>query len=153
MNKADERAAFLAALANNEDDAVTRSIFADWLDDHDEPEEADRQRKWPAAKAWLMEFCLSINDDEYAKDENGQEMWSQPPIGKKPDRPHSYKDMIEAGHGAVAREGYYFGNEDGRHAFFDGSGTRQEFFRNWSIVTGVSVPEEVIESPGFSCAC
>src|SRR5205814_1124014 len=49
-----QRNAFLKALAKNEDDTATRLVYADWLDEHGEHEEADRQRKWPAAKEWLV---------------------------------------------------------------------------------------------------
>ena len=53
----DQREAFLKALAENEDDTTTRLVYADWLDEQGEHEEADRQRKWPAAKEWLVRFC------------------------------------------------------------------------------------------------
>ena len=62
-----ERDAFLEALARNEDDTPTRLVYADWLDEQGEHEEADRQRKWPAAKEWLVRFCRRFNphpDDE-----------------------------------------------------------------------------------------
>jgi uncharacterized protein (TIGR02996 family) len=51
-----DRDKFLAALAKNEDDVTTRLVYADWLNEHGEHEEADRQRKWPAAKEWLVKF-------------------------------------------------------------------------------------------------
>ncbi|HJZ56552.1 MAG TPA: TIGR02996 domain-containing protein [Gemmataceae bacterium] len=53
----DERQGFLKALAKNEDDTTTRMVYADWLDERGEHEESDRQRKWPAAKTWLVEFA------------------------------------------------------------------------------------------------
>ena len=56
-----ERKKFLKALAKNEDETTTRMVYADWLDDQGEHEEADRQRKWPAAKAWLVQFCRDHN--------------------------------------------------------------------------------------------
>lgn len=45
-----ERDAFVQALAQNEDDEVTRLVFADWLEEHGEEEEAQRMRKWKEAK-------------------------------------------------------------------------------------------------------
>jgi uncharacterized protein (TIGR02996 family) len=62
-----DREAFLRALKKNEDDTATRIIFADWLDEHGEHEEADRQRQWPAAKGWLVQFCQDNNPpaDDY----------------------------------------------------------------------------------------
>lgn len=40
------KAAFLADLAKNPYDEATRKIFADWLEEADEPEEADWHRRW-----------------------------------------------------------------------------------------------------------
>lgn len=57
-----DREALLRALEENEDDLTTRLIYADWLDEHDEPEEADRMRAWPAAKKWLTEFSIGGHD-------------------------------------------------------------------------------------------
>jgi uncharacterized protein (TIGR02996 family) len=57
----DMRSAFLDALAQNEDDTTTRLVYADWLDENGEHEEADRQRKWPAAKEWLVDFWTAHN--------------------------------------------------------------------------------------------
>lgn len=66
-----ERAAFVQAIEENPYDEVTRKVFADWLDDHDEPEEADRQRTWTAkqydeSKKWLEEFaeCVGLKYSE-----------------------------------------------------------------------------------------
>jgi uncharacterized protein (TIGR02996 family) len=55
--------AFLKALAENEDDATTRLVYADWLDEQGEHEEADRQRKWPAAKEWFVQLCRDHPSD------------------------------------------------------------------------------------------
>lgn len=53
-----DQEAFVKALEANEDDVTTRMVYADWLDEHDQPEEADMMRKWPAAKAWLEAFDI-----------------------------------------------------------------------------------------------
>jgi uncharacterized protein (TIGR02996 family) len=56
----DERA-FLDAIAANRFDCGLRKIFADWLDEHGRPEEADYQRRWTAgvghAEDWLGRFA------------------------------------------------------------------------------------------------
>lgn len=36
------------------DDQNTRLIYADWLDDNGQHEEAQRQRQWQASKQWLL---------------------------------------------------------------------------------------------------
>ncbi len=53
--------AFETVLQKDEDDTTTRMVYADWLDEHDQPEEADRQRKWPAAKKWLQAYAANIS--------------------------------------------------------------------------------------------
>lgn len=53
----DTREMMLAALAVDPDDLHTRLVYADWLEDQGEGDEADRQRKWPAAKAFLLDIA------------------------------------------------------------------------------------------------
>ncbi len=48
--EAKEYKAFLQALERNPTDEAMHKVFADWLDEHDEPEEADKQRKWSLEK-------------------------------------------------------------------------------------------------------
>lgn len=165
-----EREAFLTALAENEDDETTRLVFADFLDEHDEPEEADRMRKWRASKQWMTDWVRSINygkweyddDGEYVLDVDGSR------VPAKTDNlgdPHTLKDAIEAGHAAVqgkfyswrtdAGSDYFHGYdmEEGDYIKVDGVRQAAEWFRHWSILTGVEVPGSVIESPPFCCAC
>src|SRR4051812_26092123 len=58
------REAFLKMLRDNEDDVATRLVYADWLDEQGEVEEADRQRKWQAAKAWIIDLIDAVDSDE-----------------------------------------------------------------------------------------
>ena len=133
-----ERTAFLKALAENEDDTRVRLIYADWLDEHGEHEEADRQRKWPAAKAWLVQFC---RDNNPSPDEEDPYEWVI-----------SYAELIELGRGAV----------QGGHDFSCGNNMSmcdalrdnyREFWRNWSVVTGIPLPPDLEEVSRFRCAC
>ena len=141
MSEQSERKAFLKALTKNEDDTTTRLVYADWLDEHGEHEEADRMRKWPAAKEWLVRFCEENN----------------PPDEEDPDEWFiSYETLLELGQEAIERggkDGYWFscGNNMGMcDALRDNCA---EFWKNWSIVTGVPLPPDVEEKSGFSCAC
>jgi uncharacterized protein (TIGR02996 family) len=59
-----DREAFLWALAANEYDKQTRLVYADWLDERGEHEEADRQRKWPRGKESLDRSCQEHNTSE-----------------------------------------------------------------------------------------
>jgi uncharacterized protein (TIGR02996 family) len=137
-----ERDAFLKALAENEEDTTTRLVFADWLDEHGEHEEADRQRKWPGAKEWLVRFCEQHNPDP---DEEDPCEWVI-----------SYEVLLELGREAVEeadKKGFGFScgnNETMCDALRDSS---REFWINWSVVTGIPLPPGGEDSGGFSCAC
>jgi uncharacterized protein (TIGR02996 family) len=133
-----EREPFLKALEENEDDTPTRLVYADWLDDNGEHEEADRQRKWPAAKEWLVRFFREHDEGDYY----GQLKF--------------YEDLIRLGRKAVEEA-------DERGIVLD-CGSNQgmcdalransgEFWKNWSIVTGIAMPQNVEEKAYFSCAC
>ncbi len=137
----DLRTAFLKALAANEDDTKTRLVYADWLDEQGEHEEADRQRKWPAAKQWLLALCLEHTpspDSEVAA--------------------ISYEQLIELGRAAVAEP---IGDE---RELWLGCGNNErmcdalrehaaEFWMNWSIITGLPVASDAETKTYFSCAC
>jgi hypothetical protein len=64
---------------------------------------------------------------------------------------YAYEDIVQAGHQAVS-DGYCWATDDGAE-FFYVRANRREFFRNWSLVTGVAVPDEVQDSIEFRCAC
>lgn len=52
----DEQRAFLAAIKAEPENYLHRKVYADWLDEHDMPEEANRQRAFEDADRWLREF-------------------------------------------------------------------------------------------------
>ncbi|HEY7426993.1 MAG TPA: TIGR02996 domain-containing protein [Gemmataceae bacterium] len=137
-----ERNAFLKILDENEDDTTTRLVYADWLDEHGEHEEADRQRKWPAAKAWLVQFCRDHNPPP---DDEDSEEWVI-----------SYAELIELGREAVEEAdeeglGFSCGNNMTMcDALRDNS---REFWKNWAIVTGIAVPPDIEDKSYFRCAC
>ena len=129
-----EQDIFLKALEENEDDTPTRLVYADWLDDHGEYEEADRQRKWPAAKAWLREFCNELDDqaDAYY-------------LG--------VKTLIREARRAL---------EDGSLIVDCGANQEmcdrlrqdcREFWHKVAIVTGLPLPEGYADNSRFGCAC
>jgi uncharacterized protein (TIGR02996 family) len=140
VSKEQERKAFLKALAKDEDDTTTRLVYADWLDERGEHEEADRMRKWDAAKKWLVKFGKKHNEDD-------PEEWHI-----------TYADLIELGREAVQNVdkktgefGFSCGNNMGMmDALFE---HRKEFWENWSIVTGIPLPPNYETKSGFSCAC
>jgi uncharacterized protein (TIGR02996 family) len=135
-----QRDAFLKALKENEDDISTRLVYSDWLDEQGEHEEADRQRKWLAAKAWLVRFCRDYNP---------------------PDEPDSYErvisyaELVEMARQALAEDEsgpvFYCGNNmDMCDAL---SAHCRDFWQNWSVITGIPVPPDATENCSFRCAC
>lgn len=130
---------FLRALEENEDDNTTRFIYADWLEEHDDIEEADRQRQWPAAKQWLLRLCEE--DVSY--------------YGSGPFR-LSYADLIAFGHRVVSERTsctvIRLRDDDLDAVGKALPGDRREFFRNWSIVTGVALPAD-LEDKSFYWEC
>lgn len=58
--------AFLAAIAAAPEDEAPHKIFADWLDEHDRPEDAAYHRRWTievAAEEWLKKFAHLVDAD------------------------------------------------------------------------------------------
>jgi hypothetical protein len=75
-------------------------------------------------------------------------------IGYEGDPPmYTYADIVQAGHDAVNDGDYCWGTDAGADFFRDSADNRREFFRNWSLVTEVEVPEETQEGITFHCAC
>ena len=138
MSDESEERAFLRALKKDEDDTTTRLVYADWLDERGEHEEADRMRKWDAAKAWLVRFFEENSQGDYHGELN------------------SYEELLEHAHAAVkeAREdwlGFDCGsNESLCDALRENAGA---FWRNWSVVTGVPLPPDYEKKSGFGCSC
>lgn len=132
-----EREGFLKLLAENEDDTTTRLVYADWLDDRGEHDEANRQRQWAAAKAWLVRFFQDNDGGDYLGELN------------------SYEELIELGRAAV--------KEANEHGFGFDCGSNESlcealransavFWKNWSIVTGIPLPADA-EKSYFGCSC
>lgn len=143
--------AFLKALKANEDDTTTRLVYADWLDEHGQHEEADRQRKWPAAKAWLVKLS-----EEHNPSQPGDESFYYI---------ITYDELIELGWEAI--ENYFIDereDEDLNHSILISCSNNfmmcealrdhdREFWQNWSIVTGMPLLENMEEKSWFSCTC
>lgn len=129
------RDAFLQRLAENENDTSARLDFADWLDEQGEYDEADRQRAWPAARKWLMRLCQAPVDDA----------------------PLQYDELMAFGH-KVAREEWVQGPPE-RVYIRDRELWRvlrehgEEFWKNWSIVSGERLPASLEEKDFHHWVC
>lgn len=130
-----ERDKFLNALQDNEDDIAVRMAFADWLDDTGEHEEADRHRKWSASKAWIILFC-----EDHVQ---GFEDVGDPDFITYP----SIMEMALAA--AVEGESIFCGsNMDLCY-----SDQWQNFWKHWSVVTGIYMSPENLSKIGYRCGC
>jgi uncharacterized protein (TIGR02996 family) len=148
------REAFVKKLEENEDDTTTRLIFADYLEENGEDEEAQRMRKWDAAKQWLLDAVAS-NEESYSDydsdDAEAGSYWDEVyHIG--------YAQLIEFGHvGAnaqgIARETARLNCGNNEHMSDFLNNHEDEFWENWSIVTGVPAPKNGKEKAWFGCAC
>lgn len=134
--------AFLAAIAEKPEDEAPHKVFADWLDEHDRPEEADWHRVWTGAdrqraREWLAHFA-SGHFEPYAGD-----------------REMDLDDMIEAGREWLRSGDYRVqqGGESIQDEMYSESG-RREWWKNWALATGIFVPESVADDGYvFSCTC
>lgn len=150
MSESSERERFLAALAKNEDDTPVRMAFADWLDERGEHEEANRHRRWPAAKQWIVDLCEKqrpVPNPAHDPDGRGFKflmeifMTYEMLMACVSDVASMQDDVLVVGLG---------GSE---WLCNDLSKNREKFWENWSIVTGIPLPTARIEKACFVCSC
>jgi len=133
---------FLAAIEVAPTDEAPHKVYADWLDEHDRPEEADWHRLWTAkaaraARKWFEGFAAQHSHE---LDEGGP--------------PYTADDMIQYGRDFL-RDGtphIQYGMSLQEFMAYDAS--RREFWRNWGLATGTYVPDETADAGYvFSCTC
>jgi hypothetical protein len=88
-----------------------------------------------AAVRWLERFARDIGYED-----------EDPPT-------YSYEQVVEIGRQGASSGDMFFWTDAGADFFRDSADNRREFFRNWSLVTGVAVPEEDQENMTCACAC
>jgi uncharacterized protein (TIGR02996 family) len=68
----DDRQAFQAAIEADPLDHLLRCVFADWLDERGESDEADRQRRWVGAFEYLRDkFVAPYLTDDWTREDVG----------------------------------------------------------------------------------
>lgn len=152
-----DQQAFLKLLEINPDDTPTRLTYADWLDDHDQPEFAERMRKWPEAKQWLTWFAgrcghLGIEYDDEGWETSGDVF--------------TFDDVVDAGHDWLADGNIYrlddqiyyeghtftqYGSEQAREMMYK-DGIKELYWKHWQTITGIQV-EPIKQGTVFSCSC
>lgn len=137
----DEGKEFLEAIAARPDDQTLRSIYADWLDEHDMPEEATRQRRYTEANLWMDKFC----EDRWTGNDEGY-------YGSR--RQLTREELMQAAHDAIEGDEYAItqqGREDLRSDFYEQQDTFWEMFY---ILTGKrAVKGEYGMPTPYSCSC
>lgn len=125
-------------------DEAPRLIYADWLEEHDMIEEADRQRKYVSAERGLREFADKCGETIENYDNDGNEIYHK----------ITYDMIVQAGYDYINNDEYFIqmGSQDAGNLMSDDD-VRREFWKNWEIVTGVKITEEQRESEIFSCSC
>lgn len=134
----DDREAFLAVIAADPVNHVERCVYADWLDEHGEVEEATRQRAWVGAYKFLKKNFVN----PYATEDN----WDS--------SLHAYvMEMVESWPRSLVEEGGICFNSDDASANMWNEDNRDEFYRSLEIVTGKTILPETRAAARFSCAC
>ncbi|AWM40670.1 hypothetical protein GobsT_07990 [Gemmata obscuriglobus] len=65
----------------------------------------------------------------------------------------TYESAVEIGRTGLDQGHITFVSIEGAHFFWQSDNNRRAFFRNWSLVTGVAVPDDQQARITFSCTC
>jgi uncharacterized protein (TIGR02996 family) len=122
---------FLAAIEAAPEDTAPHKVFADWLDEHDRPEEAVFHRRWTVevakAEAWLRDLAQRYHlFDPF---------------------PKCIREIVDGGycHGS--------GGDSLREDLHDDEDLRADLFENWQTFSGERVPFRKVVNRYFSCGC
>jgi uncharacterized protein (TIGR02996 family) len=139
-----QREAFQKAITDDPRDLATRRAFADWLDEHDEPELADFHRQWTVEKydeawRWLEEFAEFLSREGASEDEEDRN-----PTLSADDLLEAMRERVRTGKGNI-------------FLWFD---TPNECWTNlarlwecYELITGEKVRDDTKDEGLFHCAC
>lgn len=145
-----ERKAFLDEIEKDPENTSVRPVFADWLEDNDEPELADFMRSWTLekyreGKKYLEELAAYIQ--EQGRGEYEYESYSNNHYT------FTYKQLMEGLREAVNthKDTILFGFQTPNRLC-----TNKEMIKMWQafeMVTSIKVKEGYESNSPFCCAC
>lgn len=150
-----EREQFEKRIAATPEDEALRLIFADWLEEHDQPEEAKRQREYIPSRKWLVEFakkhhCYGKYHDWALEESTGKDKYGKETDAKE--RAEEYYEQFLA-----FLKGHLPGGE--RQFWFDLPYDFKEYsnkmWHHFEVVTGLKSPQGAYrkEAPEMGCSC
>lgn len=161
-----ERAAFLKAIKEASwDNETPRLVYADWLDEHGEEDEATRQRKYVGALKTLIPYADSESqwfalDPDWINDPYRQDEWYKEWIAEAKKEMETYKpDMkrvlntISYWTRMVEDDGDIHFNDTYPQEALQNPERRAAFWQAFAIVTGVEAPEPLKATTFYSCSC
>lgn len=157
MNNSQIRESFLKQIKENPYDEHLRKIFADWLEENGDDDEAQEQRRratveWQQADKWMHEFAAKCGETctDYGYDQD-ESSWI----------PITYDNCIQAGYNYVKHGDYLVqhGDDSARNLMSYEDNNKIKFWDNWRIITGEEVTDEELDgeygrdTAPFSCSC
>lgn len=161
----DDRKVLEKAVKADPMNEALRFVYADWLEEHAEPEQADLQRHYVSSVLWMQEFAKKHHC--FGKYHN----WEQETVAWNAMTLEQREEEIEHGDLSNPYEtaGRYYrdfmefldGHQNGGDRMFgfdlpyDFKEYSDEMWRHYEIITGRSAPSGVYRKkmPPMSCAC
>lgn len=155
----EQERAFLDAIKASPLDHGLRMMYSDWLDENDRAEEAVRQRQWIDAYHVIKDYTREWYNCDY--DEDGQEI----PGSRKfdydavMDEVAEWENMIRnRGKEIVYNWGRYtialsFSTNHAQEVLGESAENRAEFWKAFTVLTGLEPPADLKEQEWYSCAC
>ncbi len=138
----EQRQAFLDAIKADPYDTTVRKVFSDWLDENDEPEEADFFRSWTLEKHKEAEKWM----EQYTEDATHQSsVWE----GEK-EFSMTVEQVIEAATKCLDIGERFCLPFETRDVVFT---ERKKFWKHFQIITGRRIAVENYDATFFRCAC
>ena len=147
---------FLQSIHENPMDQDLRQVFADWLDEQGDHDEAERQRKYLDSVAWLREFARKHHGFGYEQYRTSEEQ------DKESRRFHPEYDANAVYEYDSYHQLLYFLSRhvDGDHYLpFDTpygfDEYSDELWGHFEVITAIQAPQDEYRSemPPFRCSC